>query len=106
MNKRELKNLDLSNTYSGKYWQQLKMASYRLIKFQGRAVAAAFFFSGLMFVGAPEQVMAANEVNENAGPTQFWGDPATATITNENQSGDNNTITANAEAGWLGSNNP
>ena len=52
MNKRELKALDLSNTYSGKYWQRLKMASYRLIKFQGRAVAAAFFFSGFMLVSA------------------------------------------------------
>src|SRR5690606_17089614 len=54
MNKRELKTLDLSNPYSGKSGQRLKMASYRLIKFQGRAVAAAIFFAGFLFMGAPE----------------------------------------------------
>lgn len=70
MNKRELKTLDLSNTYSGKYWQRLKMASYRLIKFQGRAVAAAFFFGAFMAMSVatgtllPASLVYATDIND------------------------------------------
>src|SRR5690606_24472435 len=56
MKKQESTTTDLRNSYTGKYWQRVRMASYRLIKYQGRAVAAAFFFAGFMFMGAPEGV--------------------------------------------------
>src|SRR5690606_1995977 len=66
---------------SGKYWQRLKMASYRLIKFQGRAVAAAFFFAGFMFMGAPEG-QAAN-YNLGAGNV-ILGDENSTDVTSDN----------------------